>query len=645
MGISDFLDASGGKAPREFVTPLTPVFGRVLKTLMVIVAATILVAVLADEFGVSGGPSIYMAAVIGTAALYGVPYGLLASLLSVLLIHSAFAGSRFLFLPPSHQDFINALMFVSAALLSGVYADVLRRRQAAIRLLLETGNAIEGNDASISRAVERALQEIGVEPRFRLATEVRDTSVAILMVLCGAVTTASLRYVFGIQLGSGIFVAAVIIAAITRGARAALVAGIFAVLAANFFVMPNPTLELGTLQDFVNLFLFSAIAWWVGQYANNVRHQREVARTMFAASRGLSAVASESALRAELRNALCKLCRSPSVWVLDHTGKPDTGDVSDLPLSYAEVEPQLPADRTYITGPWRARRLRAEGADLGCVIWLMGAVSPEDAGEINEAIPILVNLGASAIVRARLSAQRAQTEMLAQTERLRTALLSSISHDFRTPLSGILGSATSLLELGEKHSEQRKHDLLLNIKNQAARLNRYVENLLSMTRLESGILTINRRPVLLEPLIYDAWEALGDMGGALRILNARIERNATVLADPQLLFNVLVNLFENAIKFSQTGSTVTVDCRGTCDGFVIDVTDSGQGVREEDLPRIFDRFYRASSNVAQGMGLGLYITRQLLEGMGATVAAQGRNDGRSGLTISFTLEKAEEDEP
>ena len=641
MGIAEFLDVSGGKAAREIASaPFTPVLGRILKTLVIIIAATIIIAVLADALGVSGGPSIYMAAVIASAALYGVPYGLMASLLSVLLLHTAFEGHRFLFGPPGHQDFINALVFVSGSLLSGVYADVLRRQQAAIRLLLETG--IAGTDASLSRAVERALQEIGVEPRFRLATEIRDTSVAILMVVCGTITAASLHYVFGVQVGSGIFVAAVIIAAITRGARAALVAGIVAVLAANFFIKPNPTLELGTLQDFINLFLFSAVAWWVGQYANNVRHQREIARTMFGASRRLSAVASEAALRSELRGALCRLCRTPSVWVLDNLGRPESGSAADVPLPLAEIEPELRSDRTFVMGPWRARRLRAEGSDLGCVVWAMGPVNPEDAGEISEAIPILINLGASAIVRARLSAHKAQTEMLQQTEKLRTALLSSISHDFRTPLSGILGSATSLLELGDKHSPERRHDLLVNIRNQATRLNRYVENLLSMTRLDSGILTIDLRPVLLEPLVYDAWESLGDMGGALCILNTHIERNATVLADPQLLFNVLVNLFENAIKFSALGSTVSVGCRSVDDEFIVEVTDCGPGVRPEDLPRIFDRFFRADCNAAQGMGLGLYITKQLLDGMGATVAAQGRSDGRSGLTVSFTLKKAEE---
>ncbi|MDE2184277.1 MAG: PAS domain-containing sensor histidine kinase [Alphaproteobacteria bacterium] len=645
MGLTDLLQAAGGNSRRAFASAsLVPISRRILKTLTIVIAATIVIALLTDLFHVSGGPSLYMAAVISVAALFGVPYGLLASMLAVLLLHTAFESGAIIFDPPTHQDFINALVFVAGALVSGVYADALRRRQAAMRLLLEAGRS-GGVAAPSEGAVERALGQLGVEPRFRLADELRDTSVAILMVLCGTITAAGLHFVLGIRPGSGIFVAAVIIAAITRGPRAALVAGIVAVLAANMFLRGDPSLRLGAVQDFVNLFMFTAVAWWVGHYASNVRHQREIARTMFAASQGLSTVASEESLRAELRASLCRLCRSSSVWVIDQFGTPDHGSADHLPIVLAEVEPELRADSTYAVGPWRARRLRAEGADLGCVIWLTGAVNTEDAGEINEAIPILISLGASAIVRARLSAQKAQTELLAQTERLRTALLSSISHDFRTPLAGILGSATSLLELGEKHSEERKRDLLVNIKTQAARLNRYVENLLSITRLESGILAIERRPVLLEPLVYDAWEALGDMGGALRVLNTQIPPNATVLADPMLLFNALVNLSENAIKYSEIGSTVSVKAAQAGGRFQIEITDCGPGVNPDELPRIFDRFYRAGSNTAHGMGLGLYITKQLLEAMGAAVGAHARTDGRSGLTIRFTLQAAEEEKP
>jgi two-component system sensor histidine kinase KdpD len=235
----------------------------------------------------------------------------------------------------------------------------------------------------------------------------------------------------------------------------------------------------------------------------------------------------------------------------------------------------------------------------------------------------------------------AQARVLAETERLRTALLSSVSHDLRTPLASIIGSATSLLSYGAEYDQAAQTELLQTIREEAERLDRYVGNLLSMTRLESGALELRRD-----------WADTGDLvASALAELTPRLSEHTVVVeADPDvplvtvdfvLMEQVLVNLLDNAARYAPPATTIRVSI-GSAEGMVqIAVADEGHGVPAEDLDRVFDKFYRAGrgDSQAESTGLGLSICRGVVEAHGGRVYARLKEDG-SGTVFTVELPAA-----
>jgi K+-sensing histidine kinase KdpD len=610
-------------------------------TLAIIAAGTGVSIVLAYSFDIPRISMIYLASVIIVAARFGSYYGLLAAVISVSSFDFFIENPRFTFALGTKQDLVNAIVFIAAAILTGAYADRFRQQQTTTRLLLD---ATKGFPSAALDPFARTLLRDASAPdelqhAFGVAAEARRIVIAISIVLVGAGLSYALHRAFGMPDHTGVLLAAIIACALFIGARAALVAAIVAVVAFNVLFEDKPfALSLGSADDFMNLAVFTAIAWWLGDYADKARAERAMSRTTLEASRGFSTIADEPVLRSALRSAICRLSGANSVWVMDETGALIDPELSGpLPQELAAARAGVSGDIAHEFQVWRIRPLEADGQDIGAVIWFAAAVPPRQAARTARAIAILIDLAIAAIARIRVQAEKAEMETIAQTERLRSAMLSSMSHDFRTPLAGVLGSATSLLELGDKHDERARRELLLNIRDQAARLNRYVENLLSLTRLDAGAVNVLARRELLEPLIYDAWEALGDAGGARRILDARIDEDAAVVVDPVLLHQALANVFENAIKFSKDGSTVRVRASRAGPNLALEIADEGPGVETEDCERIFERFYRAKGAAAPGIGLGLHITKSVLEVMGATISARARDDGAPGLVMTMTL--------
>jgi signal transduction histidine kinase len=159
---------------------------------------------------------------------------------------------------------------------------------------------------------------------------------------------------------------------------------------------------------------------------------------------------------------------------------------------------------------------------------------------------------------------------------------------------------------------------------------------LSVARLESGSIEVNLTDVHLEPLIYDVWETFGEAGGARRFLQVQVDPEP-IRADASLLAQVLGNVLENAIKFSPEESIVDVRSRREGDKLVLEVTDQGVGVQPGAEDHIFRRFFRSPGAKAPGLGLGLYITRSLIEMQGGSVEARNRGDREPGLRVSLIL--------
>jgi two-component system sensor histidine kinase KdpD len=250
----------------------------------------------------------------------------------------------------------------------------------------------------------------------------------------------------------------------------------------------------------------------------------------------------------------------------------------------------------------------------------------------------LCDQAAVAIERISLAKGLGEARVLAETERLRAALLTSISHDLRTPLASILGTVSSLRSFPEKYGKAEREELLGTLQEEAERLNRFVANLLDMTRLESGAVAPRLGPVDLAEIAGSALERAAtilaghkvelDLAADLPMLNL----------DPVLFEQVLFNLFDNAAKYAPAGSTVRLQARRDGALVRIDLSDEGIGVAPADLERVFDKFYRVHAQDRQraGTGLGLAICRGFVEAMGGTIVARNRTD-RLGAVFTIIM--------
>ncbi|HEY1926801.1 MAG TPA: ATP-binding protein, partial [Caulobacteraceae bacterium] len=253
----------------------------------------------------------------------------------------------------------------------------------------------------------------------------------------------------------------------------------------------------------------------------------------------------------------------------------------------------------------------------------------------------LFDQGAVALERAELATATVETETLRRSDQLRAALLNSISHDLRTPLSTVLGSATTILDYELSLTAEVRRDLLESIREEAHRLNRYVGDLLDMTRLEGGAL---------DPKVQ--WTDVRDVLGAAiqrverRLGTRRLARDfppelSMIRIDPGLLEQAVVNILENAIAYSPDGTDIEVAAYEDRSNVVISIEDDGKGIPTPELERVFDKFRRLQqpSDRGKGVGLGLSISKGFVEAMGGRIAAASPIHGDHGTRVLISLRK------
>jgi len=226
----------------------------------------------------------------------------------------------------------------------------------------------------------------------------------------------------------------------------------------------------------------------------------------------------------------------------------------------------------------------------------------------------------------------------AETDRLRSALLTSISHDLRTPLAAVLGAAGTLRSLSDILDQEAKADLVVTIVDEAERLNRFIANLLDMTRLESGAVAPNAALHDLGEIVGSALERASKILVRHRVEVELAKDLPMVSVDPVLFEQVLFNLLDNAAKYAPSGTNVRIQSWRDRDSVVLQVLDEGEGIPPADLEQIFDKFYRVQKvdQVRAGTGLGLAISRGFIEAMHGTITAANRTD-RSGAVFTVTL--------
>jgi two-component system sensor histidine kinase KdpD len=241
-------------------------------------------------------------------------------------------------------------------------------------------------------------------------------------------------------------------------------------------------------------------------------------------------------------------------------------------------------------------------------------------------LEVVASQTAMAIERTRSQHAAEAARMQMETEQMRSSLLSAVSHDLRTPLASITGAASTLRSQGEKLEPETRQDLLESIADEAERLSRLVSNLLDMTRLESGV-EIRRDLYPLEEIVGAALQRMEHQLASRQVITSLPETLPLVYADDVLLGQLILNLLENATKYTPEGTPIELAAEASAGAVVLDVCDRGPGFRPEEERRIFEKFYRGRSDGVRGAGLGLAICRAVIEAHQGTIEAFNRRGG------------------
>lgn len=470
---------------------------------------------------------------------------------------------------------------------------------------------------------------------------------AVLAVAAASACSFAADQLFPITSLSVIYMTAVVFVASRRGLGPAMATAVLGFLAYNFlFTHPRYTFHVSRQGELLTLGLFLAASLITGNLAARLRARIEAqaaiadrTNKLYDFSRRVAASAtaddvvwaSVSHVATILRcEAILLLPRGAELQVAGGFPPEDRLEVRDQSAAQFAWEKGEPAGRgsdTLPTAHWFFLPLIAGERRLG----VLGIAYEDDrqlARTDRRLLNALIDQIALALERLRLTEDLAATQLATETERLRTALLNSVSHDLRTPLVTIIGAAGHLAD-SDLPAEARR-DLAENIREEGERLDRYIQNLLDMTRLGHGALKPRLAP-------QDVAEVVGGararMKGVLRghDLQVQLAPNLPlILADGVLLEQVLVNMLDNAAKYSPEGSPIRIGASQKGLQVEITIADQGPGIPLADRSRVFDMFYRVAIGDRQraGTGLGLAICKGLVEAMGGMIRIEaGASDG------------------
>jgi two-component system sensor histidine kinase KdpD len=471
-------------------------------------------------------------------------------------------------------------------------------------------------------------------------------------VVCGALLTLAatlcghaLSGVLPAQGISLIFLLAVLLGAVGFGVLTGMASAIFAFLAYNFFFIPPTfTFTVAEPREVFALIVFFIIAILTGSLAGRMREVAARAQARAASLQTLNAFTGELSGTLTRDKIIAVLARGAA-----HTFG---GDSIVLMKSDDRLVPSasVPGGQAMQSADWQAaqRCVRtghviypsAPGwpggryefhpiASLAGVCGVLGlARSPgasQPSRETERTVHLMLQHASIALDRTRLQEESTSVRDQAERERLRSALISSVSHDLRTPLASILGAVTSLREFGPKMSEETRADLLVAIEEETGHLSQFVVNLLDMTRLQADMPDLRRDWLDVTDVVNVALTR-----AKLLFPDARLTFTVTpalplIRGDAILFEHVVFNLLDNAVKFSTTGLSIDIKAAQEDQTIVLSVTDNGRGIASEELAHVFDKFYRGRQrdrDVIAGTGLGLTLCKRIVEGMGGTIRAE-----------------------
>jgi two-component system sensor histidine kinase KdpD len=443
-----------------------------------------------------------------------------------------------------------------------------------------------------------------------------------------------------------VFVIPVVAGVVFGGLFMGFVSTVTSALVFDFwFLRPYNTLSIGTTQNWTALLVYIVVVLLVARVVSNLKMARlevnrggEAMRRVFELSELLVQDQSVEDLLRTIVLAVQTVFNIPgvSLLVLADERLKIAASVGE-PLSQEELrqlDPQsgLPVSIHSSAGPSSGLRtvaLSASGRPVGILVLRDVPMSPTD-----QAILVtFANDAALALERTQLREQALRSHFLEEVDRLRQALMGAVSHDLRTPLATIKVASSTLANRAHFLSEQDAHELHELIELETDRLTRLVTNLLDMTRIEAGVLSVHRTPTSVNELVK---EAINVMSSSVRDRQLRLEVSdslAQVNIDRLLIIQVIVNLLDNALRHSPDQGVITVSAELRGATLVIAVADQGPGVAREDREAVFNRFEQF--NTGGRAGLGLTIAKTFVEAHGERIWYEDAEGG--GARFAFSL--------
>lgn len=455
-----------------------------------------------------------------------------------------------------------------------------------------------------------------------------------------------------------IFLTAVLVVAARTGIRPALVAAGVSFLTYNFFFTePRLTFHISRSDELSTVVFFLLMALIGGQLAGRLRQQIQMLRAtndqtdaILQFTKRLAAAPDLASVYAEAVDSLADRLRT-SVVILERQAESGalapsaTGgaaaELNQAALSAAQwaFDNDRPSGfRTDTLGsvPWRFQGLGESGQPNAVLGVLLDSSVTERVPETT--LDAYIHQISLAILRTQLAASLSASKVAEETERLRSALLSSISHDLRTPLSSMIGSASSLRSLADKLSEEDRNSLLDAILNEGQRLDRYIRNLLDMTKLGHGTLKIERDWIALTDILASALRRTRTLLDHVHVERRIADDLPLLFVHPALIEQAVVNVLENAARFAPAGSRIVIEALTVDNELHLSITDQGPGIPESQRERVFDMFFTGGDGDRgpHGSGLGLAICSGMIGAHGGHIEAQPGFDG-VGTRILITL--------
>ncbi|MGN0645134.1 sensor histidine kinase [Gemmiger sp.] len=447
--------------------------------------------------------------------------------------------------------------------------------------------------------------------------------------------------------------AVLLVARLTQGYRYGILASVTSLLCFNFyftapyhtFAVNDPSYLITFFVMLVTSLLTSAMTTKEKILTRQANERGEESRILYMLSSRLSDAADTEQVLGVALDSVSKLLQADAGCVyLGGQGQP---------ISLQQVGGQIIHRRVEDAGELRARftDLRTEylaGEEgfsypicdqdrLMAVLTVAPKVSRQELADKSRLLHVVLENVAMALGRIEVTEARIRDRENMERERERANMLRAISHDLRTPLSGIMGSSEMLMDMTDK--DDRRQPLLRGIYQDADWLREMVENILSLTRLQDGRLSVHKEPQAIEEIIGSAVTRLERSWPDREIQVETPEEFRLVPMDAGLIQQVLTNLLENALKHTTPGEEVRLCARYTGTDLEVTVQDEGEGIAPQDLPHLFQLFYTAtcrSTDARRGIGLGLTICQTVVRAHGGTITARNRTD-RQGAEFTFTL--------